>query len=260
MEYDHIMGESQVMDEFNDQVVLITGAGRGLGQELAVLFSSLGARVAANDINPVSLDKTVDRILKSGGEASPYVFDIAKRMPIEAMVAQVLEHYGRIDILINHARVEPDASILEMDEWEFHRTMDVNLGGYFFTTQQVGRVMRQQGAGTIVNLISNGGRVDIRKGRATQLASQAGLIGLTRAAARELITHHIRVNAVFDGQLDVGFVPFPELDFTTYQHWWDGHPELKLCAQSAVLSLVVFVCSRAASSLTGQILSPLPGI
>jgi NAD(P)-dependent dehydrogenase (short-subunit alcohol dehydrogenase family) len=127
------------MDEFTGKVVLITGAGRGLGREAAIAFSSFGGRVAANDINPLSLDETVNHIIQNGGTARPYVFDIAKRMPIEGMVAQVLDHFGRIDILINHATVAPHASLLEMDEWEFHRTLDVNLGGPFFTMQQVGR-------------------------------------------------------------------------------------------------------------------------
>ena len=204
------------MDEFVDKVVLITGAGRGLGQEVALAFASLGASVAANDINPLSLDETIDRIHHTGGKASSYVFDVAKRMPIEAMVAQVLDHYGHIDILVNHAKVEPDEFLLEMDEWEFHRTLDVNLGGPFFAMQQVGRIMRQQGGGTIVNLISLPGRVDIIKGHAAHSASQAGLVGLTQAAARELSVYNIRVNAVCNGPVDIGLVPPSALDSMSF--------------------------------------------
>ena len=95
--------ERYAMNEFIDKVVLITGAGRGLGREVALAFSSLGANVAANDINPISLDDTVGHIHQAGGKATSYVFDIAKSMPIEALVAQVFDKYGRIDILINHA-------------------------------------------------------------------------------------------------------------------------------------------------------------
>jgi 3-oxoacyl-[acyl-carrier protein] reductase len=252
------MYESKAMDDFINKVVLITGAARGLGQEVALAFSSLGARVAANDINPVSLDETVGRIHHAGGKATSYVFDIAKRMPIEAMVAQVLEHYGRIDILVNHACVQPDASLLEMDEWEYHRTLDVNLGGPFFTMQQVGRVMRQQGAGAIINLISTSGKKIILKGHAAHLASQAGLIGLTQAAARELSAYHIRVNVISDGPLEIGPLSSPAWDSTSFHRWQEAHPELNPGDRTRLVNLVLFSCSGAASSLTGQVLSPPP--
>jgi NAD(P)-dependent dehydrogenase (short-subunit alcohol dehydrogenase family) len=94
-------------------------------------------------------------------------------MPIEGMVAQVVEHFGRIDILVNHATVEPDAYLLDMDEWEFHRTLDVNLGGPFFCMQQVGRIMRQLGGGTMVNIIS--GFVQDASRAQRYYASQTGL-------------------------------------------------------------------------------------
>jgi 3-oxoacyl-[acyl-carrier protein] reductase len=243
------------MDDFIDKVVLITGAARGLGQELALAFSSLGASVAANDINPLSLDQTVDRIHQAGGKATAHVFDIAKRMPIEALVTQVLEYYGRIDILVNHACVEPDASLLEMDEWEYHRTLDVNLGGAFFTMQQVGRVMRQQGAGKIVNLISTSGKKNYIKGHAAHLASQAGLIGLTQAAAPELSAYHIRVNAICEGTVDIIPGPAPLWDSTTFRDWQGTLPDLKLGNRLSQVSLVLFLCSGAASELSGQILS-----
>jgi NAD(P)-dependent dehydrogenase (short-subunit alcohol dehydrogenase family) len=247
------------MDEFVGKVVLITGAGRGLGQEVALAFASLGAAVAANDINPLSLDETVDHIRQAGGEASSHVFDVAKRMPIEAMVSQVLDHYGHIDILVNHAKVEPDEFLLEMDEWEFHRTLDVNLGGPFFTMQQVGRIMRQQGAGIIVNLISFPERVDSIKGHSAHTASQAGLIGLTQAAAGELSVYNIRVNAICNGPVDIGLVPSPTLNAMSFHRWMEAHPEVKKGEQGSVVSLVLFLCSQAASALSGQILSPEVG-
>ncbi len=248
------------MDEFADKVVLITGAGRGLGRELALAFSALGASVAANDVNPISLDETIELIHNAGGNATPYVFDIAKRMPIEALVAQVLDHYGRIDILINHACVEPDISLLDMDEWEFHRTLDVNLGGPFFTVQQVGRIMRQQGAGSIVNLISLVGGQDFQKGHAAHLTSQVGLIGLTQAAASELSAFNIRVNAVFDGPLGIGPAPSSSWDVAAFRLWKESLPDLKLGGRAGLVSLVLFECSPAASGLTGQVLSLPPVI
>lgn len=243
------------MDEFVDKVVLITGAGRGVGREIALAFSSLGAVVAANDINPINLDATVSQILEAGGNARAYVFDIAKRMPIEAMVAQVLDHYGHIDILVNQASVEPDASLLEMDEWEFHRTLDVNLGGPFFTMQQVGRVMQRQGGGVIVNLISTVGQDRIQKGNAAHFASQAGLVGLTHAAAREFTEHNIRINAVCHGSFEMNLVVQQAWDRANLHHWLESFPQARLGDHPDLVSLVMFLCSQAAASLTGQITS-----
>ena len=187
------------MDDFAGKVALITGAGRGIGCEIARGFSSLEAMVAANDINPINLDETIGQILQTGGNARAYVFDIAKRMPIEGMLSQVLDHFERIDFLVNCASVEPGANVLDMDEWEFHRTLDVNLGGPFFCIQQVGRVMSTQGSGAIVNLISTYARGNSSQGHAAHLASQFGLIGLTQAAAQELSAYNIRINSVYRG-------------------------------------------------------------
>jgi 3-oxoacyl-[acyl-carrier protein] reductase len=243
------------MGEFLGKVALITGAGRGLGREIALGFSSLGAVVAANDINPINLDETLNQIMQVGGNARAYVFDIAKRMPIEGMIAQVLEHFGHIDVLVNHATVVPDASILDMDEWEYHRTMDVNLGGPFFCMQQVGRVMREHAGGAIVNIVSPTGDGYPQKGRAAYLTSQAGMLSLTRVAAQEFSAYNIRVNAVSTGLIEEKLFPSMGLNIATLQQWLELYPEVKLGEHPDLVSLVLYLCSDAASSLAGQVVS-----
>ena len=243
------------MDEFLGKVALITGAGRGLGREIALGFSSLGAVVAANDINPINLDETINQIMQAGGNAKAYVFDVAKRMPIEGMIAQVLEHFGHIDVLVNHAMVAPDAYILDMDEWEYQRTMDVNLGGPFFCMQQVGRVMREHGGGAMVNIVSPVGNEHAQKGCAAYLASQAGMMSLTRAAAHEFSAYIIRVNAVRTGLIEEDLFPSMGLDIATLQQWLESYPDVKLGEHPDLVSLVLYLCSNAASSLTGQVVS-----
>ncbi len=243
------------MDEFANKVALITGAGRGSGREIAVAFSSSGSAVAANDINPLAVDETVNRILRAGGNARAHVFDIAKRMPIEGLLAQVLEHFGRIDFLVNYASVQPDASLLEMDEWEFHRTLDVNLAGPFFMIQQVGRAMRESGGGAIVNVVTTAKPGQFKKGHAAHLASQAGLLGLTQAAADELAADHIRVNAVCYGAALPSLVDPSTNAIDTFRTWQKGHPALWTGAYSELVSMVLYLCSAASADINGQIVT-----
>ena len=177
-----------------DKVVLITGAGRGCGQILAEAFAERGACVAANDISPVNVDEVVNRIITGGGRAKAYVEDVAKKLGTQFIINQVEEDFGSIDILINHASVEPHVPLLEMDEWDWHRVLDVNLTGAFLMTQSAGRVMRVKGRGMIVNLIKETTREE--RYAAAFVASRNGLLGFTHQAAQELGPYGIQVHAV----------------------------------------------------------------
>ncbi len=242
------------MGEFEGKVALVIGAGRSLGREVAEAFASLGTAVAANDINPLSVGETVDKIRQAGGQAEEYIFDIAKRMPVEGMVSQVLDHFGRIDYLVCHASVDPQASILDMDEWEFHRTLDVNLGGPFFCIQLVGRVMRQLGGGAMVNLVTAHHPGEAHEGHAARIASQAGLIGITQVAAAELSAFNIRLNAICSAQPGYKPMDLHPWDPDALQKWQAQYPGLRLGEHPELDGLVLFLCSEASAGLTGQVL------
>ncbi|HEX6271071.1 MAG TPA: SDR family NAD(P)-dependent oxidoreductase [Anaerolineales bacterium] len=180
------------MDRLKDKVVLITGAGKGSGRLLAQAFAERGAIVAANDISPVNVEEVLQQIVAKGGHTKAYIDDVAKKVGAQTLVKQVEDDFGRIDILINHAAVEPHVSLLDMDEWDWHRVLDVNLTGAFLMIQSVGRLMRARGSGVIINLIT----ARQAEGEAAFFASMQGLDALTRQAAHELSRYGIQVYAV----------------------------------------------------------------
>lgn len=182
------------MDRFKNKVVLISGAGKGSGRILAQAFAERGAMVAANDISPINVEEVVNQIVAKGGRAKAYIDDIAKKVAVQHILNQVEDDFGRIDVVINHAAVEPHVPLLDMDEWDWHRVLDVNLSGAFLMTQSAGRVMRAQGSGMIVNLIT-APRGD-GSGISAFAASMKGLEEFTRQAAYELSPYGIRVYSV----------------------------------------------------------------
>ncbi len=183
------------MNILKNKVVLITGAGKGAGRALAEAFAERGAVVAANDISPINVEAVVDGIIARGGKAKAYVEDIAKKVGVQAVVNSVEDDFGVIDILVNHAAVEPHGSLLKMDEWDWHRTLDVNLTGAFLMIQSVGRVMSGKGGGVILNLVTRSGEGGVKEAGA-YFASKAGLAELSIQADRELSPHGVRVFAV----------------------------------------------------------------
>jgi len=179
-----------------DKVVLISGAGKGAGAALAHALADHGARIAANDISPVNVVEVVNNILHNGGSAQAFIADIAKKVAVQALLKEVEETYGGIDVLINHAAVKPNDSLLNMDEWDWQRTLDVNLTGAFLMTQSMGRTMRERGSGTIINIVEPLDTDEVHK--AAYYASMAGLIELTRQTEREFSRLGIQVHLVIN--------------------------------------------------------------
>lgn len=239
------------MGEFAGKVVLVTGAGRGLGRELALAFAARGGRVAANDLTPINLDETVAQGRAAGGTIHPFLSDVAKKIPLQTMLGEVGEAFGPVEILVNNAAVEPSASLLSMDEWDWDRTLAVNLKGPFLATQSVARMMAENGEGVIVNLVR---RPRAPGGKAAFVASQLGLIALTLQSARELAAYNIRVHAVWHGEVGLGgdelLIPGsggPSADLERRLQKRDRHPV-------GAVDWVLFLCSDAATDLTGHVI------
>jgi len=180
------------MGQLTGKIILITGAGKGSGRALAKMLAEHGAIIAANDISPINVEETVKEIVQQGWQAKAYIEDVAKKVGVQNLVNNVEDDLGRIDVLIYHAAVEPNVPLLNMDEWDWHRVLDVNLTGAFLMTQSVGRVMREQGSGVIINLVTGPSRNE--KSEAAFVASMQGLAAFTHQAARELSPHGIQVH------------------------------------------------------------------
>jgi 3-oxoacyl-[acyl-carrier protein] reductase len=236
----------------NDQVVLVTGAGRGIGKAIALAFARAGARVAVNDINPDSCARTAGEIDVSGGQALACHADVANKLAVQSMLIDIEDRWGRVDILINNAGVEPHQPILQLDEWDWNRTLDVNLKGAFLCAQSVGRMMQQQGGGVIVNVASIAGRAAGLRDRSAYVASKTGLIGFTKECAREFAAYNIRVNAVCPGVIITEMTAHLRENEVQMKKWLEDIPLGRLGDPEDVTGLVLFLCSDAARYITGQ--------
>jgi 3-oxoacyl-[acyl-carrier protein] reductase len=184
------------MNKLDGKVVLITGAGSGLGRALLTAFAKQGAWVAANDLTNLNFAAELEKINTEGGNAKEFLSDVSKKLSVQTTIREVIQDWDRIDILVNHASVQPIHPFLKMDEWDWRRTIDVNLTGTFIMAQSVARVMRELGGGVILNV---GPVKDEEKAGATRsayLAAKAGVVAFTQAAAKELTEHNIRMNAI----------------------------------------------------------------
>ena len=178
------------LPDLTGRVALVTGAGRGVGRAIAAALAQQGAAVAVNDISPVNLDETVHLIQSNAGTVKPYVQDVSRKMSAQALIQLVEDDLGHIEILVNCAEVEPQKPVLEMDEWDWQRTLEVNLSAAFLLTQSVGRVMRSASGGVIIHV---GERPRNAEFNSAYLASKAGLAAFAALAACELTEFGIRV-------------------------------------------------------------------
>ena len=244
--------------ELPDKVALVTGAGRGIGRAIAGALAHAGARVAVNDIDPAAAAATVAGLSIMSGrpghmtDAAVFAGDISEAAEVAAMVDAVVARWGRLDILINNAGVEPHGTLLDFPLADWQRTLAVNLTGPFLTIQAAGRCMRAQGGGVMVNISSIAGRAFGLRNRAAYVAAKSGLIGLTREAARELAADHIRVNAVCPGVIATEMTAALRQNPEMMAKWMDEIPQGRLGEPAEVAAVVVFLCSDAARYITGQ--------
>jgi NAD(P)-dependent dehydrogenase (short-subunit alcohol dehydrogenase family) len=242
--------EETRMPLFSDRTVLITGAGRGLGRQLALDFGLESANVVVNySSSEEAAHEVVARITAAGGHAITCRADIANPEDVNAMVETAKATYGVIDILINNAGLSLDAPFLEISEEAWDRVMDVNLKGPFLLSQAVGRHMVGAGHGRIIN-ISATSAIHARIGNANYAASKGGLHLLTQSMALEL-GPNVTVNTVALGFVDSPLVRelFTEEQLT---HAADSVPLKRMTTYEETSQFVMMLASDAAGFMTGQ--------
>jgi NAD(P)-dependent dehydrogenase (short-subunit alcohol dehydrogenase family) len=194
------------------KVGIVTGAGQGLGAQIAQALAAAGVRVAVNDINPDRAERTAVAIQQAGGEAIAVAADVANKFQCVHLIETTRAQWGQLDILVNNAAIMPQSTLLKLDEWEWNRCLEVNLKGTFFMSQLCGRVMtdeNQARGGVIINMGSTAGANLPLENRAAYCASKAGVVGFSRECAREYAPYGIRVHTLLPDEEPNGERPLP---------------------------------------------------
>jgi NAD(P)-dependent dehydrogenase (short-subunit alcohol dehydrogenase family) len=239
---------------FSDKVVVVTGAGNGIGLAVAQAFAVEGARVVIADINERSAQRAVAEIEAAGGQALAVPVDVADEAQVEQMVAETLARWDRIDVLINNAGVVAHKLLIEMDREDWDRQLAVQLTGPFLLSKHVARHMiARGGGGRIVNISSVSALMGRVKGGA-HCASKAGLTLLTKVLAMELGAHGITVNAVAPGLIDVP-AQRDEMNLSAayQQRYLQEIPLGRIGQPTDIANAVLFLASPDADWITGQL-------
>jgi len=184
------------------KVVVVTGAGKGIGRALAERFASVDSKVAVNDIDPNAAEATVAAIEADGGTAIAVAADVSNSSQVATMFDRAVEEWGAVDVLVNNAGlIGPMLHFLEADEAWWRRIIDVNLTGHFLCCHRAAKIMARQGKGVIINM-SSGGATRSHRAFTAYDASKGGIEALTRALALDLGHYGIRVNALMPGSID----------------------------------------------------------
>ncbi len=240
------------MNELANQIAVVTGAGRGIGQAIALKLAASGADIVAVDLKPEFLDQTIEAVRKLERKAWPVTANVAEAASVDAAGEQILKEPGRVDILVNNAGVTRDGLMLRMSEADWDMVLDINLKGTFLFTKVLARAMLKQRAGRIINIASVIGLIG-NAGQCNYSASKAGVIGLTKSCAREFASRGLTVNAIAPGFLQTAMTD--KLSPEQKEAIMKQVPLAALGTAEDVANAVWFFALPSSHYVTGQVLA-----
>jgi 3-oxoacyl-[acyl-carrier protein] reductase len=233
-------------------VVVVTGAGRGIGKAIALRLAGEGATIAACGRTLANVEATASEVAKVGGKATAYAVDVANGAQVAETCDKILKEFGRVDVLVNNAGVTRDQLLLRMTDEEWDTVLDTNLKGAFHFTKSLSRAMLKQRSGRIINITSIIGLTG-NAGQSNYAASKAGLIGFTKSVARELASRNITANAVAPGFI---VTEMTEALGEPARETLKTRIALgRLGAAEDVANVVLFLASDLAAYVTGQVIT-----
>ena len=237
---------------FTDKIAIVTGAGRGIGKEIAKTLAAKGALVIVNYCGSAKrAEETVQEIEAAGGKAEALQCDISDFTKAGEMMDYVIKTYGRVDILVNNAGITRDGLLMKMSEEDFDAVLNTNLKGAFNCIKHISRQMLKQKSGHIVNISSVSGVMG-NAGQVNYSASKAGVIGMTKAVAREMASRGITCNAVAPGFIKTDMT---DVRSDTIRENINAQIPMRTFGETAdVANLVAFLASDEAKYITGQVI------
>ncbi len=241
--------------DLSAKVALVTGSSRGIGASIARLLAAQGAQVIVSSRKQEACEAIVDEIRKEGGKAEAIACHIGEMESISALFAQIRERYGRLDILVNNAAANPYfGPILDTSLEAFQKTVDVNIRGYFFASVEGGRLMKEKGGGSIVNVASiNAENPGMYQG--IYSVTKAAIVSMTKSFAKECASFNIRVNAILPGATDTKFAATLVKNEKILNQLMPHVPMQRVAQPDEMAGAVLYLVSPAASYTTGSCLT-----
>jgi len=240
------------MELVQNQVVLVTGASRGIGRAIATSFAKAGANVAFTYLSSIEKGQALEKELSTFGIiAKGYKSDASKFAESEELVNSVLVDFGKIDVLINNAGITRDGLLMRMSEDQWDEVIQINLKSVFNLTKACIKPMMKAKSGSIINLTSIVG-IKGNAGQANYSASKAGIIGFTKSVALELGSRNIRCNAIAPGFIETEMTG--ELNEATIEEWKKSIPLKRGGEAEEVANVCLFLASQLSSYVTGQVI------
>lgn len=244
------------MFELTGKIALVTGARRGMGRTHALALAAQGAKVVVTDIDEGHCSNVVEEIRSQGGEAECYKLDVSKKSDIDSVFDDVIEKFGRLDILINNAGIYVPKPALDISEEEWNKMIDINLKGQFFCAQRAAVEMSKNKWGRIVNIASvasGGAGVGVANG-AHYTASKGGVIGMSETLAIEWAPLGITVNVVAPGAIDTPMIDEAQIPKEAMDAMLENIPMKRIGNSEEVSAAIVFLSSEESSYVTGATL------